>query len=52
MVVGLLVGTYSSIAIAAPLVLVYTNIRGPVQARQVVPPPRAAVSKAPKPKRA
>jgi preprotein translocase subunit SecF len=28
MVVGIIVGTYSSIAIAAPLVLVYTNIRG------------------------
>src|SRR6266581_4533938 len=28
MVVGIIVGTYSSIAIAAPLVLVYTNIHG------------------------
>ena len=28
MVVGIIIGTYSSIAIAAPLVLVYTNIRG------------------------
>ena len=27
MVVGIVVGTYSSIAIAAPLVLIYTNIR-------------------------
>src|SRR5215467_3508923 len=28
MVVGIIIGTYSSIAIAAPLVLVYTNIHG------------------------
>ena len=28
MVVGIIIGTYSSIAIAAPLVLVYTNLRG------------------------
>jgi preprotein translocase subunit SecF len=56
MVVGIIVGTYSSIAIAAPLVLVYTNIRGPVQARQVAPPVRAGVNKTvgktAKPKRA
>src|SRR5262247_3326319 len=51
MVVGIIVGTYSSIAIAAPLVLVYTNIRG----RAVPPvavPARAAVSKGSRPKRA
>src|SRR5207244_11513206 len=30
MVIGIIIGTYSSIAIAAPLVLVYTNIRGRV----------------------
>ena len=51
MVVGIIVGTYSSIAIAAPLVLVYTNIRGRALP-QVVAPARAAVSKAPRPKRA
>jgi len=28
MVIGIIVGTYSSIAVAAPLVLVYTNLRG------------------------
>jgi preprotein translocase subunit SecF len=28
MVIGIIIGTYSSIAIAAPLVLFYTNIRG------------------------
>src|SRR5262249_49139503 len=55
MVVGIIVGTYSSIAIAAPLVLVYTNIRGRA-VPQVAVPARAAVgkavSKAPRPKRA
>jgi preprotein translocase subunit SecF len=29
MVVGIIVGTYSSVAVAAPLVLVYTRLRGP-----------------------
>ena len=56
MVIGIIVGTYSSIAIAAPLVLVYTNIRGRA-VPQVAAPARAAVSKAPvskapRPKRA
>ena len=51
MVVGIIVGTYSSIAIAAPLVLVYTNIRGRA-VPQPVAPARAAVSKGPRPKRA
>lgn len=59
MVVGILVGTYSSVAIAAPLVLVYTNIRGR-SLPQVAAPARVAVSKpvaktvtkTPKPKRA
>jgi preprotein translocase subunit SecF len=37
MVVGIIIGTYSSIAIAAPLVLVYTNIRG----RKIAPPAAA-----------
>jgi preprotein translocase subunit SecF len=51
MVVGIIVGTYSSIAIAAPLVLVYTNLRGRA-VPQVASPVRPAVSKAPRPKRA
>lgn len=29
MVIGIIVGTYSSIAVAAPLVLIYANFRGP-----------------------
>jgi len=55
MVVGIIVGTYSSIAIAAPLVLVYTNIRGravPRVAAPVRPAVSKAVGKAPRPKRA
>jgi len=51
MVVGIIVGTYSSIAIAAPLVLVYTNIRGRA-VPQVAAPVRPVASKAPRPKRA
>lgn len=55
MVVGIVVGTYSSVAIAAPLVLVYENIRGR-SAPQVAPSrpavAKASVGKAPKPKRA
>jgi preprotein translocase subunit SecF len=51
MVVGIIVGTYSSIAIAAPLVLVYTNMRGRALP-QPVAPARAAVNKGPRPKRA
>jgi preprotein translocase subunit SecF len=51
MVVGIIVGTYSSIAIAAPLVLVYTNLRGKA-VPQVAASARPAVSKAPRPKRA
>src|SRR5215475_15519060 len=50
MVIGIIIGTYSSIAIAAPLVLVYTNLRG--RAVPQVAPARPAVSKAPRPKRA
>jgi len=50
MVVGIIVGTYSSIAIAAPLVLVYTNIRGRAVAQVAAParsaPSRPTVSKA------
>src|SRR5215510_5088497 len=44
MVIGILIGTYSSIAIAAPLVLVYTNLRGRA-VPQVAAPVRPAVSK-------
>ena len=51
MVVGIIVGTYSSIAIAAPLVLVYTNLRGRALP-QPAAPARAAVGKGPRPKRA
>ena len=32
MVIGIIVGTYSSVAVAAPLVLVYTNLRRPKMA--------------------
>src|SRR5499427_3633690 len=51
MVVGIVIGTYSSVAIAAPLVLVYNNIRG-ATVPKVAAPVRPAVAKAPKPKRA
>jgi preprotein translocase subunit SecF len=57
LLIGQIVGTYSSIAIAAPLVLVYTNFRGKATP-QVAAPARQAVnktppvSKAPRPKRA
>src|SRR2546422_1255098 len=51
MVIGIIVGTYSSIAIAAPLVLVYTNIHG--RAVAAAAPARPAVAskmmKGPKP---
>ncbi|HYR44733.1 MAG TPA: protein translocase subunit SecF, partial [Terriglobia bacterium] len=51
MVVGIIVGTYSSIAIAAPLVLVYKNIHG--RAVAAAAPARPAVAskmmKGPKP---
>src|SRR3989454_5571410 len=51
MVIGIIIGTYSSIAIAAPLVLVYTNIHG--RAVAAAAPARPAVAskmmKGPKP---
>src|SRR5213593_4246759 len=53
MVVGIIIGTYSSIAIAAPLVLVYTNIHGRAVATVAAParPASAAkMMKGPKPK--
>jgi preprotein translocase subunit SecF len=52
MVVGIIVGTYSSIAIAAPLVLVYTNIHGravAAAAPAVRPAVAPKVMKGPKP---
>jgi preprotein translocase subunit SecF len=52
MVIGIIVGTYSSIAIAAPLVLVYTNIRGRALPQAVKQPVRPTVVKTAKPKRA
>src|SRR5438876_865722 len=51
MVIGIIIGTYSSVAIAAPLVLVYTNIHG--RAVAAAAPARPAVAskmmKGPKP---
>ena len=35
MVIGIIVGTYSSVAVAAPLVLVYTNLRRPKVVQKV-----------------
>jgi preprotein translocase subunit SecF len=51
MVVGIIIGTYSSIAIAAPLVLVYSNIRGKA-AMQPVAAVRPAPAKTPRPAKA
>src|SRR6266581_4939516 len=45
MVVGIIIGTYSSIAIAAPLVLVYTNIHGRAVAPVAAPVRPAAAPK-------
>src|SRR5438094_2706151 len=52
MVVGIIIGTYSSIAIAAPLVLVYTNIHGRAVATVAAPArpaPATKMMKGPKP---
>ena len=49
MVAGIIVGTYSSIAIAAPLVLVYTNLRGRRVAVPAAAPARPTVAKAQRP---
>jgi preprotein translocase subunit SecF len=46
MVIGIIIGTYSSVAVAAPLILVYSNFRGTF-ARQAV-----STAKAPKPVKA
>jgi preprotein translocase subunit SecF len=51
MVVGIIFGTYSSIAIASPVVLIYTNLRSRAASRpssQALP----AANKVPRPKRA
>ena len=50
LLIGQVVGTYSSIAIAAPLVLIYTNLRGQA-VPQVAAPARPVVSKTARPKR-
>lgn len=47
MVVGIIIGTYSSIAIAAPLVLIYTNARGRMAAVPAAAV-RPAAAKAPR----
>ncbi len=44
MVIGIIIGTYSSIAIAAPAVLFYTNIRGRT-VPQIAAPVRATAAK-------
>jgi len=48
MVIGIIIGTYSSIAIAAPLVLFYENFRGKAVAKPVVAA-RSAQPKVPRP---
>jgi len=52
LLIGQIVGTYSSIAIAAPLVLVYSRIRGSKTVAPVTASARPVVAKAPKSKRA
>jgi preprotein translocase subunit SecF len=46
MVVGIIVGTYSSIAVASPLVLIYTRMRGKSAPAQSVSPARMSRVKA------
>ena len=46
MVIGIVIGTYSSIAVAAPLVLIYSNFRG------TIVKPSVSTTKAPKPAKA
>ncbi len=48
MVIGIIIGTYSSIAIAAPLVLFYTNLRGRM-IQQPISTVRPAAAKVPRP---
>jgi preprotein translocase subunit SecF len=49
MVIGIIVGTYSSIAIASPLVLIYSKLRGKVAVQPIAPvkPPVSAPVKGP-----
>src|SRR5215470_11234338 len=50
MVIGIVVGTYSSIAVASPLVLIYTNLRGQkVAAPSAAPPKPITAVKSPRP---
>src|SRR5881409_4460951 len=51
MVIGIIIGTYSSIAIAAPLVLFYENFRGKAVAKPAAAPARPAVAKTQRPAR-
>jgi preprotein translocase subunit SecF len=46
MVIGIVIGTYSSVAIASPLVLIYSNLRG------TIAKPAVSTTKAPKPAKA
>jgi preprotein translocase subunit SecF len=46
MVIGIIVGTYSSIAVASPLVLIYTRMRGKSAPAQTVSPARMSRVKA------
>jgi preprotein translocase subunit SecF len=46
LVIGTIIGAYSTVAIAAPLVLIYTNARGRAAVRQLAP------AKAPRPAKA
>ena len=52
LLIGQIVGTYSSVAIAAPLVLIYTNLRGSAVPQVAASPARPSVTKAARPKRA
>jgi preprotein translocase subunit SecF len=46
MVIGIVVGTYSSIAVASPLVLIYTKLRGRGNAAPAVPQKVPRIAKA------
>src|SRR5262249_14541803 len=48
MVIGIVVGTYSSIAVASPLVLIYMNLRGKAAAPVVAAPRPVTAIKAPR----
>ena len=51
LLIGQIVGTYSSIAIAAPLVLIYANVRGSTALQPAVAS-RASAAKSPRPAKA